>query len=49
MKRRVLEQSGDLNGERRVQIAIRFAKDDRDRDLEVSECFTVDERVLLVQ
>ena len=34
MKRRVLEQSGDLGRERRVQIAIRFAEDDRDRDLE---------------
>ena len=49
MKRRVLEQPGDLGCKRRVQIAIRFAKDDRDRDLEVSECSAVDQRVLLVQ
>ena len=49
MKRPVLEQPGDLGGERRVQMAIRFAEDDRDRDLEPSERSPVDQRVLLVQ
>ena len=49
MKRRVLEQSGYLGRQGRVQIAIRFAKDDRDRDLEVAECSTVDQSVLLAQ
>ena len=46
MKRRCPEQSGYLGGKGRVQIAIRHAKDDRDRDLEASDCTTVDELVL---
>jgi hypothetical protein len=44
MKRRIVEQPSYLGRERRVQIAIRFAKDDRDRDLQVSEYCTVDQR-----
>jgi hypothetical protein len=49
MKRQILEQPSYLGRERRIQIAIRFAKDDRDRDLQLSEYSTVDQRVLLVQ
>src|SRR6202012_6003530 len=49
MKRRVLEQPGYLGRKRGIQIAIAFAKDDRDRHLEVSERSAVDQRVLFVQ
>ena len=31
------------------QVAIRCSKDDRDRDLQATECAAVDELVLLVQ
>ena len=49
VKRRVGEQPGDLACQGRAQVTIRCTKDDRYRDLQVTESTALDELVLLVE